>query len=340
MIPSYGYDRKKGEKIQTVELEEAEVVRRIFHMYLHDDYSHHQIARTLTAQNIGTKKGKKWRNKTVKLILTNPNYVGKVRYACNDADRYFEADGQHEQIIDEDTYYQVQEKLRKMQRVTQTKRPTSGVYFCGVIYCPACGGKYSSKWGYKTDEIGNKIPVNPGYRCVNSMENQGTCAARKYMSHAKLELAFEQYIGKIGDFTEMESDVSIAEPKIDHTAEINTITAELGQIQRKTEEIMGLFVSNNIDFDTYQGMVKISNQRRDELDVRLASLQNSEAAKTVRFDKREIVANFKASWQSLDNDQRLQFIQKFIKKIVVHTEPIPGSRRGNIVVDDILFNEF
>ena len=337
---SYGYDRKRGEKMQTIVPEEAEVVRRIFHMFLHEDCTQHHIARVLNAQNIGTKKDRKWNNVTIRQTLTNPNYVGKIRYSVNDDSRYFEVDGQHEQIIDEDTFYQAQDKLQKMQRISNTKRPSSGAYFCGVLYCPVCGAKYSPKWNYKTDENGKKVGANPGYRCINSINNQHPCANRVQISHTRLERAFEQYIdSKYADFTETETDITIAENKIDNTAEIATISTELGNIERKTEEIMGLFVSNKIDFDTYQGMVKVSNQRRVELDARLTQLQNSETAKSIRYDRQEIVDSFKANWKTLDNDHRLKFIQKFVQKIVVYGEKIPGTHR-KIVIDEILFNDF
>jgi len=333
----YGYHRAKGEKLLTIAPEEAEVVRRIFHMFLHDDYTQHQIARTLNSQSIGTKTGKTWCNGIVRQTLTNPSHIGKVRYSVRDESRYFEADGQHEQIVDEDTFYQVQDKLQKIQGITHTKRPTSGVYFCGVLYCPTCGGKYSSKWNYKTDDAGKKHPVSPGYRCTNSINNRTECENRVQISHARFEKVFEQYIENIADFTE--TDTATTVPKIDHTAEVETITVELRQVERKIEEIMALFVSNAIDFDTYQGMVKISQQRRVELEARLATLENSEIARASHIDKREIVANFKENWQSLNNDQRLKFVQKFIQKIVVHGEKIPGTHR-KIVISEVAFNDF
>jgi hypothetical protein len=317
--------------------EEAEVVRRIFHMFLHEDCTQHHIARVLNAQNIGTKMGKKWCNVIVRQTLTNPGYIGKIRYGVNDESRYFEVDGQHEAILDEKTFYRTQDKLQKMQKITHTKRPTSGVYFCGILYCPVCGGKYSSKWNYAIDEEGKKIPVHPGYRCINSVNNRTPCANKVQISHARLEQVFEQYIENIADFTE--TDTTTATPTIDHTAEIETITAELRLVDKKIEEIMALFVSNSIDFDTYQGMVKISQQRRVELEARFATLENSETVRASRIDKQEILANFKENWRSLKNDQRLQFVQEFIQKIVVHGEKIPGTHR-KIVIGEIVFNDF
>ena len=57
------------------------------------------IARALNARGIPTKENSIWQARTVQNVLTNCNYVGKVRYATKDEKRFFEADGHHEPII-------------------------------------------------------------------------------------------------------------------------------------------------------------------------------------------------------------------------------------------------
>ncbi len=73
----FGYRYENGMLI-TVE-EEANVVKRIFKMYL-DGYSANKIAEILNSKNIKTKKGKKWHRKTVLGILKNPIYCGYIKW--------------------------------------------------------------------------------------------------------------------------------------------------------------------------------------------------------------------------------------------------------------------
>jgi len=82
---SYGYKREKVDKIQVVDDDEAEIVRRIFNMCLNDGLSFNMIAKTLNTEKITTKLGKRWHDTIIKDVLTNPNYVGKVRYSLNDS---------------------------------------------------------------------------------------------------------------------------------------------------------------------------------------------------------------------------------------------------------------
>lgn len=78
-------------------------MREIYNLFLHDDYTMTQIATMLNLRKVPSKKGLLWNSKTVRLILTNVNYIGQVRYSVNNKDKYFEADGKHEAIIDEKT---------------------------------------------------------------------------------------------------------------------------------------------------------------------------------------------------------------------------------------------
>ena len=81
-------------------------------------------------------------------------------------------------------------------------------------------------------------------------------------------------------------------------------------------------------------MVKQSNERRVELETRLNHLQNAQQAKIPTYTANDIVSNIREHWAELDNEQRLQFVQQFIKKIV-------AEKQGReVTVKELLFNEF
>ena len=84
----------------------------------------------------------------------------------------------------------------------------------------------------------------------------------------------------------------------------------------------------------YQGMVRQSNERRGELTARLQYLENAQKANLPVYSTKEIVADIRASWAALDNEKRLQFVQQFIKRIVV-------TKNGrDVTVQDVEFNQF
>lgn len=124
---SYGYAKIKGEKIQNICKFEAYIVRKIFNMYL-DNYSFTSIANYLNKYGVKTKNNNKWTYKTIKKVLTNSTYIGKVRYGINKKN-YFEVIGKHDSIITEDIFYLVQKKIKKRHL---------------ILYCD-CQNKYSIK---------------------------------------------------------------------------------------------------------------------------------------------------------------------------------------------------
>ena len=107
----YGYIRENGNREITINEEESKIVKEIFSMYLSKHKTLYDIAKTLTMRNIKTGSGNEWNASSVKYVLTNPIYIGKVRYSVRDENRYFEAEGKHEVIISEEIYNGVQNKI-------------------------------------------------------------------------------------------------------------------------------------------------------------------------------------------------------------------------------------
>ena len=149
---SLGYIRKKGDKIQKIDEEESKIVKYIYSMFL-EGASISEIKNILNKKRIRTKKDRDWTNKNIINILSNPNYVGRVRYGIN-TKKYFEVEGKHEKIIDENDFVKAQDKLKK--RIT-TKMDA---YYSNKLEC-LCKSKMYTKRTY----IKEKCYIN--YRCKN-----------------------------------------------------------------------------------------------------------------------------------------------------------------------------
>lgn len=172
---SYGYDKKKGSNIQVINKEEAKVVKLIYSKFINGE-TYSEIARYLNLNNIKTKNNNSWSYKTIKLLLMNPNYVGKVRYGINTS-RYFEVNGKHCSIIDSKLYNLVQNKILHYK--------INDSIFKDKIFC-ACGlsltlkiNKYISKK--------NVIKIYYRYVCKNKL-----CSFFG-ISESNLEILFSRY---------------------------------------------------------------------------------------------------------------------------------------------------
>ena len=140
-ISSYGYDRPAGQKIQSINEDEAQVVREIFDWYANQGVSITEIARRLNLRGISTKQDSKWTTPGIRNVLKNTNYVGLVRHHFQDNERAYTMDGQHEPIISQEVFDKANHRLKKNPSISPTKQPMEENYFAGFLVCAQCGYK-------------------------------------------------------------------------------------------------------------------------------------------------------------------------------------------------------
>ncbi len=106
----YGYDYINGNLI--INNQEKELVNNIYNLYL-KGYSMLQIASKLNKENIPTKRNGKWYQSTIKSILTNPLYIGKIRYGLHKKNKSFLVIGKQQIIISINKFNKVQKLINK-----------------------------------------------------------------------------------------------------------------------------------------------------------------------------------------------------------------------------------
>lgn len=167
-----GYKRTKEGSLEIV-FDEAEVVRRMFRMYL-DGYSVNHIAQIFNNEGVLGKNGepRNWRPSSVYYSLTNEKYMGDlilqkyytvdfltktVRPNKGEVAKYYVEDS-HPPIVPKEIFLLVQEEIgRKKDSKTPFKMPLSGKCVCG----------YCSK-GYRRCGNGNYVY----WRCATKLEHQ------------------------------------------------------------------------------------------------------------------------------------------------------------------------
>lgn len=161
--PPYGYTRKKLEREKGYTLvpnpDQAPVVRMIYDWYVNgmdgEQFGVAKITRRLNSMGIPAAINNHWSPATVKGILENPVYIGKVRWNARKAVKkivdgkivtqrpratdYILKDGLHPAIISESLYNKAQiirskNPPRPVNSLNVVKNPLSG-----LVYCSKCG---------------------------------------------------------------------------------------------------------------------------------------------------------------------------------------------------------
>lgn len=178
----YGYNKIKIGKNHTLEPnKDADVVRLIFEWYVNEGLTFYQIACRLNEMGIPSPKGNKWVKDTIRVMLKNEHYIGKVYYgkikettliengelvtksiAQKD---YILAEGIHPAIVDHDLFVKAQEK--------RANNPSAKVgyelknSFAGILRCGICGRAMYQR-GYSHAE--NRFYCRTRPMCMKSIQ--------------------------------------------------------------------------------------------------------------------------------------------------------------------------
>lgn len=212
-VKPYGYDKiwvmegKRKCPTLAINEEEANVVRMIFDTYLHENKGYVGICAKLEKLGIPSPSGAPtWSPAGLKDLLTNPLYIGKVRWYWrkvvkvardgevvattprNKEGDYPIFDGKHEAIISEDIFNAVREKMGHNPRV-KADRPLVNP-LAGLIFC-SCGRamilrKYPSR------------PIAARMICTNQKHcNVGSCTQDELISFVRRTLAEQLHDFKV-----------------------------------------------------------------------------------------------------------------------------------------------
>lgn len=306
--PAFGYKIVKidGDKGNTLEIipEQAEIVKLIFSMYtdgVTDPFGEkrrlgiQQIARTLNEMHIPPARHDYWVKSTIRDILINPVYAGKIRWNWRTNqkriingeqvisrprnDEYVLANGLHEAIVSEETFDKTQEFISMAPPApvgykSQIKNP-----FAGIIVCGICGRKMVLRKGSMAGNYKKKDYIICHARSCSNVGSAFNYVEDKIL--ASIKSWYSQYT--------VELEQQKAEP------DINRITLEKS-LKLIESEITTLNKQHGNIFDLLEQGVYSTEQfleRSQDISERLAGAKESKAlmeSKLAKYNERELTA--------------------------------------------------
>ena len=159
----YGYERKKLEKERGYTLkkvpEEAEIVELIFDLYINgmngEIFGAGKISNYLDAMGIKPRISKHWSSATIRDMLKNPAYIGKVAWGREKdvkfvengkiitkrikQDDYMLYDAVWDAIISCESFEKAQQIMKSHVKPAVKKTDTLANPLSGIVYCEKCG---------------------------------------------------------------------------------------------------------------------------------------------------------------------------------------------------------
>ncbi len=313
-----GYTKDKNGELVIVP-EEAELVRRIFRLYL-EGSSVIQIAKLLESEGITTVTGgTKWWDSTINKMLSNEKYMGDVlqqktytidfltkRRVKNDGivpQYYIEDD--HEAIIPKELFYQVQEEKARRASLSKTaaarrakqeqekekSKYSSKFALSDIMVCKECGQPYRRQvWS----KYGQKSAV---WRCENRLKNgtkncKHSPTFKENVLHEAVMTAINSVVENRGEFVGAFRENVIR--VIGSYSTRNISTEYDGQIEKLQGEMLALIEEN-----AKQGVVTEDfDERYKGISEQINDLKQK---KLERVREQKMAANFQQRLDDMDS---------------------------------------
>ena len=286
----YGYRIGDDGMPQVVE-EQAEVVRRIFHMYVNDGMGTRSIAARLTDEGIPIQTGKPmWRQSYVHHVLGNATYTGTWVYgksrhiSTEDGMRVYDQPKETwieipiPQLIDDETW-ELAQGLKK-QRSRRAKRNTKVTYLLQhLLRCGECGRNFHARSSWTTTSVRNgksykkELTTPRRYYICNGMQSlRLTCRERPYIRAERFEGPIWSEVKRViqnPDLLVGGLDPPDSQESSRLEEEITRTERDLRSIQRREERAITLFVSGKITEAQLDDQRKFITERLDNVRTKL-----------------------------------------------------------------------
>ena len=330
--------KKRKNTVLKINEKEANTVRRIFELYS-QGHGYKAVVNRINKEGHKTKRNGEFAVSTVKEILQNPVYIGKIRYNVrqdwskkrrnNINANPILSDGIHEPIIDVETWNKVQvilkERSKKHNKVYDCEFPLTG-----ILKCPVCGAGMTISRSTAKRKDGTRR-INEYYSCGN-WKNKGTAVCNS--NSIRVEVADEYVLNKIMELINNESILKKVVDNINQnkSTKLKQILEQLEQVNKEIEKLTSkksknieLFEDGIVDKSELSIRVKSINDDIEKLKYREQELkQDLQLAEgdPIPFDiVNEVMQRFKEVFFEMStSQQRKQLIQLLVSKITINKE--------------------
>ena len=282
----FGYRRVRIEPGRgwtlTPEPSEAEAVRSMFAWYASGECGKNTIARRINDMGFGTYGGKNFDPSEIRSILTNPVYIGKIRWNYRHqniemkdgkeivtrprSSECLVSDGLHPAIVDKDVFDAVQRCFTSLGDPCVPFRREMVNPLSGLMHCAECGRAMHMVPEYK------RYGVDATYRCRKTGGCATTTIEAKYVYDALL-FALRQW-STYGDSDGYAPDC--AAPVNDTLPQIRAVSAQITQLRNQLSKLQDLLETGVYSADTYVERSKVINDRIAAASATLAELRQSQ----------------------------------------------------------------
>lgn len=249
----------------------------------------------------------------IRSILTNPLYAGYVEYSPWKIER---REGQHEPIVDPDTFFRVQERLGLKAKAPYRKDLSPDFPLRGFVLCSECSQPLTAAWSTARDKT-----KHPYYRCKTKGCSLCGKGLRRELLHDDMSNLLEKMKPSTVTLGLLENIVQDIwqNKRREHLSAMKETRSELEKIDEEIGLLMEKHLRTNDDdllemYESYLKALKHKKQAAMALSDKMGAVDTSlgEALGTVI----EFISNPAEMWQTGDlEEQRLVLKMAFVEQL-------------------------
>ena len=261
--PPFGY-RAEDNRLVPVP-EEAAFIRELFQRY-EEGVSIAALARRARERGILSHRGNPLDGRGVRYILSNPAYIGQLRWGIGEEKGRAVYMGDHEPLIEKETFLTVQTMLEK-NRSRHGKHPRPAGerrhWLAGLVKCSSCGG-------------GLIVSQTKYLRCGRYVK--GKCSVSQHVSAALLENAVLTQIRKDSG---KEMSILVSPLKKHQEEDAADLDRQITTLERKLVRLREAYLCGAESAQEYQIEKEKISVQRDRLRMLRQELQTDCCEETV-----------------------------------------------------------
>lgn len=328
----YGYDILKTKTGRTLipNTEEAPIVKKIFEWTVKENLTPGKIAKRLDAMGVPTYTGEpEWSISTIKTILTNPTYIGKVRWndrmtvksmvdgkivksrpRSNHTDHYMLYDGKHAALVDKETFKAASERFHSDKTKGNLKLQNP---LAGILICANCK-KAMIYQGYpKKPETAPRILHKSSKLC--KVKSATLSDVMNAVVHA-LNLYIEDFEIKVDNLPSVDENSIVGQ--------MEALQKELLKTERKLSKLFDAWEDGTITDNEFVKRKSVNNDKIESIKKQMDDLEDSIPEKEEYEEKILMLSD--ALNALLDDTLDAEVKNEYLKQIV---NTIEFSRENN-----------
>ena len=341
-------EEKKGKNKLKINEKEAEIVRFIFNEYSKGK-GYKAITNQINKLGYKTKKGNDFSVGSIRDILTNPVYIGEIRYNVrqnwsekrrrNINPNPIRVKGKHEAIIDRELWDKVQlileSKKGKPSRIYDGEYPLTG-----ILRCPKCGAGMVISRTTNTLADGSKKRI--AYYCCGNWKNKGTSVCNS--NTIRVDKANEYVFKKIEELVSNEAMIKAVVKNINKERKdkvkpakrlLGDIDKELEKLDKRKRKIFEAYEDDILTKEEFQTRKNELNEKIRILEEEKKPLLNTiseEVSEEIPYEFiKDILMNFsKILNRSVSREQQKKLLHMIISEITMNESREIESIKLNI----------